>query len=98
MNVLNLLLPIMFVSVPTMFYDLTTLFRSGLIIVFSLIVLIIKPIDFKKNIILLGIFITIVIAYIISWLINQQSYTIFLFFPPPEASAKASATVIAVKT
>ena len=79
MNVLNLLLPIMFVSVPTMFYDLTTLFRSGLIIVFSLIVLIIKPIDFKKNIILLGIFITIVIAYIISWLINQQSYTIFLF-------------------
>ena len=76
---LNWFLPVMFVSVPLMFYDITTLFRSGILIVWPLVFLIFKPIDFRKNTPIVFLFIGILICYIFSWQINEQSYTNFLF-------------------
>ena len=69
----------MFVSVPVMLNDITTLFRSGLLIIYPLAVLIFKPIDFKKYLIIVFLFVTTLIWYVISWQVNEQGYASFLF-------------------
>jgi O-antigen ligase len=69
----------MFVSVPVMLNDITTLFRSGLLIIYPLVVLIYKPIDFKKYLAIVLLFITTLIWYVISWQVNEQGYVSFLF-------------------
>lgn len=72
-------LPLMFVSVPVMLNDITTLFRSGLLIIYPLVVLIYKPIDFKKYLTIVILFVTTLIWYVISWQVNEQGYVSFLF-------------------
>jgi O-antigen ligase len=69
----------MFVSVPVMLNDMTTLFRSGLLIIYSLVVLIYKPIDFKKYLTIVFLFLITLIWYVISWQVNEQGYINFLF-------------------
>ena len=69
----------MFVSVPAMLNDMTTLFRSGLLIIYPLVVLIYKPIDFKKYLTIVPLFLTTIIWYFISWQVNEQGYASFLF-------------------
>ena len=69
----------MFVSVPVMLNDITTLFRSGLLIIYPLVVLIYKPIDFKKYLTIVFLFISTLIWYVFSWQVNEQGYVNFLF-------------------
>lgn len=69
----------MFVSVPVMLNNMTTLFRSGLLIIYPLVVLIYKPIDFKKYFTITVLFISTLIWYFISWKVNDQGYISFLF-------------------
>jgi len=69
----------MFVSVPVMLNDMTTLFRSGLLSIYPLAVLIYKPIDFRKYLNIVLIFLTTITWYFVSWQVNEQGYASFLF-------------------
>lgn len=73
------ILPILlFFSISPFATNVTTLLRSSLIALFAFIILIIKPIDFKKYKIFVSLFTTIITCYVISFIINEQNYSNFL--------------------
>lgn len=73
------ILPILlFFSISPFATNVTTLLRSGLIALFAFIILIIKPLDFKKYKIFPLLFTTIITCYVISFIINDQNYSNFL--------------------
>lgn len=73
------ILPIsLFFAISLFATNVTTLLRSGLIALFAFIILIIKPIVFKKYKLFVLLFSTIIICYVISFVINEQNYSNFL--------------------
>ena len=73
------ILPILlFFSISPFATNVTTLLRSGLIALFAFIILIIKPLDFKKYKIFTLLITTIITCYVISFIINDQNYSNFL--------------------
>ena len=75
---LSLLPILLFFSITTFATNVTTLLRTGLVALFAFIILIIKPIDFKKYMLLTILFSTIIICFIISFVLNKQNYSNFL--------------------
>ena len=75
---LSILPILLFFSISPFTTNVTTLLRSSLIALFAFIILIIKPIDFKKYKIFVILFSTIIICYLISFVINEQNYSNFL--------------------
>jgi O-antigen ligase len=75
---LSLLPILLFFSITPFATNVTTLLRTGLVALFAFIILIIKPIDFKKYMLLTITFSTIIICFIISFVLNEQNYSNFL--------------------
>jgi O-antigen ligase len=75
---LRILPIILFFSISPFATNVTTLLRSSLIALFAFIILIIKPIDFKKYKLFVLLFSTIIICFVISFIINEQNYSNFL--------------------
>ena len=75
---LSLLPILLFFSITTFATNVTTLLRTGLVALFAFIILIIKPIDFKKYMLLTILFSTIITCFIISFVLNKQNYSNFL--------------------
>ena len=78
LRMLSLLPILLFFSITTFATNVTTLLRTGLVALFAFIILIIKPIDFKKYMLLTILFSTIIICFIISFVLNEQNYSNFL--------------------
>ena len=76
---INYVLPLMFFSVTTFTANVTGLFRSAVLASLPLLILLIRPVNFKKYKLILILFSTILLMYTISWLVNDQSYANFLF-------------------
>ena len=75
---LSILPIVLFFSISPFATNVTTLLRSSLIALFAFIILIIKPIDFKRYKLFVLLFSTIVTFYLISFIINEQNYSNFL--------------------
>lgn len=75
---LSILPILLFFSISPFATNVTTLLRSSLIALFAFIILIIKPLDFKKYKVFALLFTIIIICYVISFLINDQNYSNFL--------------------
>jgi O-antigen ligase len=71
LRMLSILPILLFFSITPITTNVTTLLRTGLVALFAFIILLIKPIDFKK-------FSTIIICFIISFVLNEQNYSNFL--------------------
>lgn len=69
----------MFFSVTTFTANVTGLFRSAILAIIPVLILAIKPINFKKYNVILILFSLIILVYIVSWKFNNQSYANFLF-------------------
>lgn len=78
LGMLRILPILLFFSISTFATNVTTLLRSGLIALFAFIILIIKPIDFKKYKLFTILFSTIITCFVISFIINEQNYSNFL--------------------
>ena len=78
LRMLSLLPILLFFSITPFTTNVTTLLRTGLVALFAFIILIIKPIDFKKYMLLTILFSTIIICFIISFVLNEQNYSNFL--------------------
>jgi O-antigen ligase len=73
------ILPILlFFSISPFATNVTNLLRSGLVALFAFVILIIKPIDFKKYKLFTILFSTIIVCFVISFIINEQNYSNFL--------------------
>ena len=75
---LSILPILLFFSITPFATNVTTLLRTGLVALFAFIILLIKPIDFKKYRLLTILFSTIIICFIISFVLNEQNYSNFL--------------------
>ena len=78
LRMLSLLPILLFFSITPFTTNVTTLLRTGLVALFAFIILFIKPIDFRKYILLTILFSTIIICFTISFILNQQNYSNFL--------------------
>ena len=75
---INYVLPIMFFSITTFSLSVTTLFRSGILVLLALLILIIKPVKFGNYRIITILFCIIIFMYTASFIVNDQSYVNFL--------------------
>ena len=71
-------LPILLISISPMLNDATTLFRSGLIAIIPLFMILFKPIKIIKYKLILMLFTVIQLCFIVSWQINNQNNYNFL--------------------
>jgi len=78
LHMLSILPILLFFSITPFTTNVTTLLRTGLVALFAFIILLIKPIDFKKYMLLNILFSTIIVCFIISFLLNEQNYSNFL--------------------
>lgn len=69
----------MFFSVTTFTANVTGLFRSAVLAIIPVLIVAIKPINFRKYNFILILFSLIILVYIVSWKVNNQSYANFLF-------------------
>jgi hypothetical protein len=74
-----LILPLFLFAITPNLDEATTLFRSGLLIVYAIILLIIKPIKLDKTKYFAALFSIITLLYIFSWQFNNQNFDDFLF-------------------
>ena len=75
---INYVLPILFFSITTFSLSVTTLFRSGILVLLALLILIIKPVKFGNYRIITILFCIIIFMYTASFIVNDQSYVNFL--------------------
>ena len=75
---INYVLPIIFFSITTFSLSVTTLFRSGILVLLALLILIIKPVKFGNYKIITILFCIIIVMYTASFIVNDQSYVNFL--------------------
>ena len=75
---INYVLPIIFFSITTFSLSVTTLFRSGILALLALLILIIKPVKFGNYKIITILFCIIIVMYTASFIVNDQSYVNFL--------------------
>ena len=75
---INYVLPILFFSITTFSLSVTTLFRSGILVLLALLILIIKPVKFGNYKIITILFCIITVMYTASFIVNDQSYVNFL--------------------
>ena len=73
------ILPILFLAITPMLYDVTTILRSAIIAIAPLIVYLIKPFSFRKYKYISLIFLALILIYAMSWQVNNQSWVSFLF-------------------
>ena len=71
-------MPIIFFSITTFSLSVTTLFRSGILALLALLILIIKPVKFGNYKIITILFCIIIVMYTASFIVNDQSYVNFL--------------------
>jgi O-antigen ligase len=71
-------LPILFFSITTFSLSVTTLFRSGILVLLALLILIIKPVKFGNYKVISILFSIIIVMYTASFIVNDQSYVNFL--------------------
>jgi O-antigen ligase len=76
--VINYVLPILFFSITTFSLSVTTLFRSGILVLLALLILIIKPVKFENYKVITILFSVIIVMYTASFIVNDQSYVNFL--------------------
>jgi len=76
--VINYVLPILFFSITTFSLSVTTLFRSGILVLLALLILIIKPVKFGNYKVISILFSIIIVMYTASFIVNDQSYVNFL--------------------
>ena len=74
-----LILPLFLFAVTPNLNEATTLFRSGLLIIYAIMLLIIKPIKLDKTKYFAVLFSIITLLYIFSWQFNNQNFDDFLF-------------------
>ena len=75
---INYVLPILFFSITTFSLSVTTLFRSGILVLLALVILIIKPVKFGNYKVITILFCMIIVMYTASFIVNDQSYVNFL--------------------
>ena len=75
---INYVLPILFFSITTFSLSVTTLFRSGILVLLALLILIIKPVKFGNYKVITILFCIIIFMYTASFIVNDQSYVNFL--------------------
>ena len=75
---INYVLPILFFSITTFSLSVTTLFRSGILVLLALLILIIKPVKFGNYKVISILFSIIIVMYTASFIVNDQSYVNFL--------------------
>ena len=75
---INYVLPILFFSITTFSLSVTTLFRSGILVLLALVILIIKPVKFGNYKVITILFFIIIVMYTASFIVNDQSYVNFL--------------------
>lgn len=75
---INYVLPILFFSITTFSLSVTTLFRSGILVLLALLILIIKPVKFENYKVITILFSVIIVMYTASFIVNDQSYVNFL--------------------
>ena len=73
------ILPILFLAITPMLYDVTTILRSAIIAIAPLIVYLIKPFSIRKYKYISLIFTAIILIYVMSWQLNNQNWVSFLF-------------------
>lgn len=78
LRMLRILPILLFFAISPFATNVTNLLRSGLVALFAFTILIIKPVDFKKYRLFTVLFSTIILCFVISFIINEQNYSNFL--------------------